>query len=156
MAMRGTPARRMVGNPLGGVLRSLDQRARIAGRTRTSGAPLERDPAPHDMTRTPPVAAPGGLVAAVLTTCEDGRVTWVFPALHGGRPAVTATVVDPEPGDDGRTAWAALEEVTDWSVTVRVWRSRPRRGAGVAEPAGPGVSVHLMAIPCETASGLGK
>ncbi|WP_405557735.1 hypothetical protein OHV08_28155 [Streptomyces canus] len=146
MAMRGTPARRMVGNPLGGVLRSLDQRARIAGRTRTSGAPLERDPA-QEVTRTAPVAAPGGLVAAVLTTGQDGRVTWVFPAPYGGRPAVTATVVDPEPGDDGRTAWAALEEVTDWSVTVRVWRSRPRRGTGVAEPAGPGVAVHMVAVP---------
>jgi hypothetical protein len=136
----------MVGNPLGGVLRSLDQRARIAGRTRTGGASLERDPAPQDVTRTAPVAAPGGLVAAVLTTGEDGRATWAFPAAYGGRPAVTVTVLDPEPGNDERTVWAALEEVTAWSVVVRVWRTRPRRGTGVAEPAGPGVSVHLTAV----------
>lgn len=146
MAMRGTPARRMVGNPLGGVLRSLDQRARIAGRPRASGAPLERDPAPQAVTHTTPVAAPGGLVAAVLPTSEDGRATWTFPVPYEGRPVVMATVLDPEPGDDERTAWAALEEVTAWCVVVRVWRSRPRRGAGVAEPAGSGVSVHLTAI----------
>ncbi|MGJ3558813.1 hypothetical protein ACR6C2_07490 [Streptomyces sp. INA 01156] len=51
----------------------------------------------------------------------------------------------PEPGDDERTVWAALEEVTAWCVVVRVWRSRPRRGAGVAEQAGPGVRVHVVA-----------
>jgi hypothetical protein len=140
----------MVGNPLGGVLRSLDQRARIAGRTRTSGAPLERDPAPQSVTHTPLLATPGGLVAAVLTTGEDGRATWAFPAPYSGRPAVTATVVDPNPSDDERTAWAALEEVTAWNVTVRVWRSRPRRGTGVAEPAGPGLLVHVMVAPASS------
>ncbi|MET9462951.1 hypothetical protein ABZY05_49690 [Streptomyces canus] len=150
MAQRGTPARRLVGNPLGGVLRNLDQRARIAGRTRTSGAPLERDPAPQDVTRTPPQAAAGGVVAAVLETGEDGRVQWSFPAAYGTRPAVTAVAVDPEPGDDERTVWAALEEVTAWCAVVRVWRSRPRRGTGVAEPAGPGVAVHLVAVPPPT------
>jgi hypothetical protein len=59
---------------------------------------------------------------------------------------VSAVAVDPDPGDDERTVWAALEEVTSWYVTARVWRSRPRRGSGVAEPAGPGVSVHLTAV----------
>jgi hypothetical protein len=146
MAMRGTPARRLVGNPLGGVLRSLDQRARIAGRTRTSGAPREQDPVPQEPTRTTPSAAPVGPAAAVLETGEDGRATWTFPTTYSGRPAVTAVAVDPEPGDDERTVWATLEEVTAWCVVVRVWRSRPRRGGGVAEPAGPGVSVHLTAV----------
>ncbi|MFF0092657.1 hypothetical protein ACFYSF_22225 [Streptomyces canus] len=147
MAMRGTPARRVVGAPLVGVLRNLDQRARIAGRTRTSGAPREQDPPPQQVTRPTPQAAPVGLVAAVVESGEDGRATWTFPAPYGGRPAVTAIAVDPEPGDDERTVWATLEEVTSWCVVVRVWRSRPRRGAGVAEPAGPGVSVHLVAVP---------
>ncbi|MCX4458693.1 hypothetical protein OOK58_43060 [Streptomyces sp. NBC_01728] len=147
MAMRGTPARRLVGNPIGGVLRNLDQRARIAGRTRTSGAPSEQDPVPQEPTRTTPSAAPGGPVAAVLETGEDGRATWTFPTTYSGRPAVTAVAVDPEPGDDERAVWATLEQVSAWCVVVRVWRSRPRRGAGVAEPAGPGLSVHLMAVP---------
>lgn len=150
MAMRGTPARRMVGNPLGGVLRSLDQRARIAGRTRTSGAPLESDPGPAQVTHTAPVEAPAGLVAAVRQTDESGRVQWTFPAPYSGCPVVTVAAVDPEPGTDERTVWAALEEVTAWCVVVRVWRSRPRRGAGVAEPAGPGVAVHLVAVPPST------
>ncbi|MCX4609365.1 hypothetical protein [Streptomyces mirabilis] len=143
MAMRGTPARRVVGNPLGGVLRNLDQRARIAGRSRTAGAPLELDPTPQGVAPTPP---PGGLVAAVVQTGEDGRVQWAFPAAYGARPAVTAIAVDPEPGDGERTVWVALEEVTTWCAVVRVWRSRARRGAGVAEPAGPGVAVHLVAV----------
>jgi hypothetical protein len=82
----------------------------------------------------------------VVETGEDGRATWTFPAFYSGRPVVTATAVDPEPGDDERTVWATLEEVTAWCVVVRVWRSRPRRGTGVAEPAGPGVRVHLMAF----------
>ncbi|MFF3654852.1 hypothetical protein [Streptomyces olivochromogenes] len=146
MATRGTPARRLVGNPLGGVLRNLDQRARIAGRTRTSGAPREQDPVPQESTRMTPAAAPGSPEAVVLETGEDGRATWTFVSPYGGRPAVTAVAVDPEPGDDERTVWATLEEVTAWRVVVRVWRSRPRRGSGVAEPAGPGVSVHLTAV----------
>ncbi|MGY3199691.1 hypothetical protein [Streptomyces sp. TE5632] len=152
MAMRGTPARRLVGNPLGGVLRSLDQRTRIAGQTRVSGAPLEEDPAPH----VPgPVAQPGGLAAAVVATGDDGRAQWVFPAPYGTAPAVSAVAVDPEPGDDERTVWAALEEVTAWCVVLRVWRSRPRRGAGVAEPAGPGVRIHLMSVETVTNGGSG-
>ncbi|MFF5968289.1 hypothetical protein ACFY64_32105 [Streptomyces collinus] len=145
MAMRGTAARRVVGAPLVGVLRTLDQRTRVAARTRTTGLPLEKDPTGREATRLAPVAAPVGLVAAVLETGEDGRVTWTFPEAYSGRPAVTATAVDPEPGDDERTVWATLEEVTTWCVTLRVWRSRPRRGTGVAEPAGPGVAVHLTA-----------
>ncbi|MDQ1018983.1 hypothetical protein [Streptomyces afghaniensis] len=147
MAIRGTPARRVVGAPLVGVLRSLDQRARIAGRTRTSSAPREEDPRPPQPTRT---VSLGGPVAAVVETGEDGRATWTFPAPYSGRPVVTVAVVDPEPGDDERTVWAALEEVTAWCVVVRVWRSRPRRGAGVAEPAGPRLRVHLMALPASS------
>jgi hypothetical protein len=45
---------------------------------------------------------------------------------------------------DDRTVLVALEEVTGWYAVVRVWRSRPRRGQGVAEPAGPSVRVHAV------------
>ncbi|GGJ24200.1 hypothetical protein GCM10010121_039060 [Streptomyces brasiliensis] len=85
-------------------------------------------------------------MGSVLTTGGDGRVHWSFPAPYGTCPAVTAVAVDPEPGDEERTVWATLEEVTSWCVVVRVWRNRPRRGQGVAEPAGPGVVVHVIAL----------
>ncbi|WP_328638352.1 hypothetical protein [Streptomyces canus] len=149
--MRGSPARRVVGNPLAGVLVHLDQRARIGGRKRTTPAePLEEDPTP----RTPaPVAAPGAPLTAVLTTGEDGRVRWDFPAPYGRVPAVTAAAVDPDPGDDERTVWAVLEEVTGWYATVRVWQTRPRRGTGVAAPAGAGVRVHVMAAAVPSGHG---
>lgn len=139
MAMRGSPARRVVGNPLAGVLSHLDQRSRIAGRRVTSSAPVEglRQAA----------AEAGGCVGAVLVTGEDGRACWTFPAVYECPPVVSAAAVDPVPGDDERTVWAVVEEVTSWSVTVRVWRSRPRRGTGVAEPAGAGLSVHVTVVP---------
>lgn len=147
MAMRGGPARRVVGNPLAGVLVHLDQRARIGGRRRTSNPEEGQDQAPPPPAR---VAAPGAPLAAVLTTGEDGRVRWEFPAPYGISPAVTAVAVDPDPGDDERTVWATLEEVTGWYATARVWRSRPRRGAGVADPAGAGVRVHVMAAAVQS------
>ncbi|GGQ50307.1 hypothetical protein GCM10010250_22400 [Streptomyces althioticus] len=141
MAIRGTPARRVVGNPLAGVLRGLDQRTRVAARTRVTGA-REEDPVPPASAR---VAQPVGPAAAVVTTGEDGRVQWVFPAPFAAAPAVSAVAVDPEPGDDERTVWAVVEEVTSWCLVVRAWRTRPRRGVGVAEPCGPGVRVHVTA-----------
>lgn len=145
MAMRGGPTRRVVGNPLAGVLGHLDQRARIGGRTRTSPGRREEPTAPPTVV-TAPVTAPGGPLAAVVTTGEDGRACWAFPAPYGASPAVTATAVDPDPGDDERTVWAVLEEATTGRATVRVWRSRGRRGSGVAEPVGAGVLVHLIAL----------
>ncbi|MER7742292.1 hypothetical protein ABTX34_28925 [Streptomyces sp. NPDC096538] len=140
MAMRGTPARRVVGNPLAGVLRGLDQRSRVAARTRVTGV-REEDPAPAASA----VAPPAGPAAAVVATGDDGRVQWVFPAPYAAAPAISAVAVDPEPGDDERTVWAVVEEVTSWCVVVRAWRTRPRRGAGVAAPCGPGVRVHVTA-----------
>ncbi|XVV34937.1 hypothetical protein ACQPXT_13205 [Streptomyces sp. CA-100214] len=71
---------------------------------------------------------------------------WTFPAPYGSPPAVTAVAVDPVPGDDERTVWVVLEEVGAWYATVRVWQTRPRRGTGVAAPAGAGVRVHVWAV----------
>jgi hypothetical protein len=133
----------VVGNPLAGVLGHLDQRARIGGRRRTSGPTEEDTPGVPVLS---PVAVPGGPVAAVVTTGENGRAVWTFPVAYASPPAVTALAVDPAPGDDERTVWAVLEEVGAWYATVRVWQTRPRRGAGVAAPAGPGVRVHVMAV----------
>ncbi|MFF4900412.1 hypothetical protein [Streptomyces sp. NPDC001068] len=133
----------MPGNPLGGVLRHLDTRARIAGRTRTSGPGVQDAP---PATPAAPVRVAAGPAAAVLTTGEDGRARWEFPAPYAAAPAVQAVAVDPEPEDEDRTVLVALEEVTTWYVVVRVWRTRARRGQGVAAPAGPGVRVHLAAV----------
>ncbi|MGW3971224.1 hypothetical protein ACWEFD_18230 [Streptomyces ardesiacus] len=140
MAMRGSPARRIVGNPLGSVLSTLDRRTRVAGRRGTP--PREQEP-PEPV--PVPVRVAVRPAAAVLTSGEDGRARWVFPAPYGAAPAVSAVAVDPAPADEERTVVVALEEVTAWCVVVRVWRTRARRGSGVAEPAGAGVSVHLVA-----------
>ncbi|WP_454346183.1 hypothetical protein [Streptomyces albogriseolus] len=137
--MRGSPARRIVGNPLGSVLSTLDQRTRVAGRRRTSSTPAE--PAPAEVA----VRMAARPAAAVLATGEDGRARWEFPTAYGAVPAVSAVAVDPDPGDEERTVVVAVEEVTTWCLVVRVWRTRARRGAGVAEPAGPGVAVHVSA-----------
>ncbi|MFZ4160420.1 hypothetical protein ACOZDE_18615 [Streptomyces griseoincarnatus] len=134
-----------MGNPLAGVLGHLDQRARIGGRTRTSTGRREEPTAPPAVV-TAPVMAPGGPVGAVVATDQDGRAVWAFPAPYGTPPAVTATAVDPDSGDDERTVWAVLEEATTRRATVRVWRSRGRRGSGVAEPVGADVLVHLIAV----------
>ncbi len=143
MAMRGSPTRRVVGSPLAGVLGHLDQRARIGGRKRTSSGTREEDP-PAQVPAAP-VATPDGPLAAVLVTDGGSRARWTFPAPYGTPPAVTAIAVDPDPSDDEGTVWAVLEDVTARHATVRVWRTRPRRGSGVATPAGQGVSVHVLA-----------
>ncbi|WP_143672373.1 hypothetical protein [Streptomyces sp. OK228] len=141
--MRGSPARRIVGNPLGSVLANLDQRTRVAARRRTTGsAPSEQDPPPAEA----PVRVAAWPAAAVLVTGEDGRAQWAFPAPYAAAPAVSAIAVDPAPEEDDRTVLVALEEVTTWCVAVRVWRTRGRRGTGVAEPAGAGVRVHVTAL----------
>lgn len=143
MAMRGSPARRIVGNPLGSVLANLDQRTRVAARRRTTSAiPSEQDPPPAE---APPVRVTAWPAAAVLATGEDGRAQWAFPAPYAAAPAVSAVAVDPAPEEDDRTVLVALEEVTTWCVVVRVWRTRGRRGTGVAEPAVAGVRVHVTA-----------
>ncbi|MFJ4627203.1 hypothetical protein [Streptomyces sp. NPDC088847] len=141
MAVRGGPTRRVVGNPLAGVLGHIDQRARIGGRKRTSAPEDGIVPLPP----AAPVAAPGGPLAAVVATGEDGRARWEWAVPYGASPVVVAVAVDPDPGDEQRTVWATLEEVTSWYATVRVWQSRARRSPGVAAPAGPGVLVHVMA-----------
>ena len=146
MAMRGGPARRLTGNPLGGMLRDLDRRTRTttrrtgtpAGQGEGRAQPLPPPPPP------PPVVRPGP-VAAVVVTGEDGRARWTYPRAYAGAPVLTAVAVDPAPDDDERTATVALEEVTSTYAVVRVWKTRPRRGAGVVSPAGDGVRVHVTA-----------
>lgn len=144
MALRGGPTRRLPGNPLGGMLRDLDRRTRT---TRRKPRPLG-EPQPAEMLEDlqEPQGPPSALTHAVTiaVTGEDGRARWDFPAPFPTALVLTALPVDPEPGDD-RTVTAALETVTEAYAVVRVWRTRPKRGQGVADPAGAGVLVHLTA-----------
>ena len=150
MAMRGGPTRRMPGNPLGGMLRDLDRRTRTTTR-RTGGRPAAEDGATE--TRMGPRGergpegppgppGPSTMAATVATTGEDSRARFNFPAPYSASPVLTALPVDPEPDDD-RTVTVSLETVTEAYAVVRVWRTRPRRGQGVASPAGPGIVVHF-------------
>lgn len=146
MALRGGPARRLTGNPLGGMLRDLDRRSRATTRrSRPTGIPegpegrQEPSPAPPPL---PPARAVGPL-AVVVETGEDGRARWAYPVPLAAPPVLTAVAVDPAPGDEDCTVLVALEEVTAGYAVVRVWRTRPRHGSGV--PAGAGVRVHLTA-----------
>ncbi|MFB7496099.1 hypothetical protein ACFC09_15630 [Streptomyces sp. NPDC056161] len=95
----------------------------------------------------PPVVHQAGPVAAVVVTGADGRARWTFPAPLSRTPVIAAAPVDPAPEDQDRTVTVALEKVTSAYVVVRVWQTRPRRGAGVVSPAGEGVYVHLTVSP---------
>lgn len=146
--MRGGPARLVTGNPLGGMFRELNRQARRPTRRR-AGAPQPVVEGGQEAVRPPVTPAPAllsGPVGVVAETGEDGRARWVFPAPYAAPPVLTVAVVDPDPADEERTVTAAVEEVTARGAVVRVWRTRSRRGAGVAEPAGPGVLVHLGAF----------
>ncbi|MCF3960603.1 hypothetical protein [Streptomyces fuscigenes] len=150
MARRGGAARLVTGNPLGGMLRDLNRQTRRT--TRRSGAPRPVPPegggsvAVSGPVVLPPLpgAAP---YAAVVVTGEDGRARWTYPAPLPAPPVLTALPVDPDPGDEDTVVTAVLEVATATEAVVRVWRTRPRRGAGVAAPAGEGVHVHLTAVP---------
>lgn len=150
MASRGSAGRRMQGNPLGGILRDLDRRSRVTTRgaaRRDPGAPVkvvQGPPGPPGKTGPP---GPGAVVSgAVVVTGDDGRARWDFPSPYATAPVVSAVAVDPDPG--GPLAVMVVLEVVDVAyVVVRVWRTRPLRGAGVVEPVGAGVSVHVTAAP---------
>ncbi|WP_413808105.1 hypothetical protein [Streptomyces sp. OE57] len=149
MASRGGPARRLTGNPLGGMLRDLDRRTRSTTRrsrpTPPAGQPGEGRQAPLPPLPPPPPVLPSGPVAAVVATGEDGRARWTYPAPLAAPPVLAAVAIDPAPEDEDRTVSVALEEVTAAYAVVRVWRTRPRRGTGVSSPVGEGVRVHLTA-----------
>jgi hypothetical protein len=139
VALRGGPYRRLPGNPMGSVLRDMDRRARATTRR---ARPTRREKEPQEEAERPALA-----VAEVVATGEDGRARWRYPQAFPRPPVLAALPVDPAPGQDGGTVLVALEEVTARDAVVRVWRTRPVRGSGVVEPAGPGLRVHLTATP---------
>ncbi|QPL14060.1 hypothetical protein QEH48_gp031 [Streptomyces phage TurkishDelight] len=141
MAMRGGAARRLPGNPLGGLLRDMDRRtrtttrrARPAGAPQPEAAPPAAEPAPRPVERQ----------AAVLTTGEDGRLRWTYGRPFAQPPVLTAVPVDPAPDSDLGTVVVALEAVTETYTYARAWRVGQR---GKAVAAGPGVTVHMTASP---------
>ncbi|MFC4060263.1 hypothetical protein ACFOWE_18315 [Planomonospora corallina] len=145
MASRGSAARRLPGNPVGGMLRELNRRARQSAKAGPRGHEgPEGPPGPPG----PPGAAGRPLAAAVAVTGGDGRAEWVFTDPLAAPPVIAALPVDPDPGDE-RTVTVTLEQTTTERVVVRVWRTRPLLGLGLlpAEPAGAGVRVHLTATP---------
>lgn len=145
MAMRGGPARRVPGNALGGVLRDLDRRSRAT--TRRSGRGPTPEPQRGERGPAGPPGPPGRApLAAVVTTDEEGRARWTFPTPGTVAPVLSALPVDPDP-DTGRPLFVVLEEADAAHAVVRVWRARPRRGQGVADPVGAGVAVHITATP---------
>ncbi|MFE0545221.1 hypothetical protein [Streptomyces sp. NPDC058891] len=143
MGLRGGPTRRLPGNALGGMLRDLDRRSRTPSPGR--GRRREQKAAQSERQEAAQTAAVAP-AATVAVTSEDGRAHWKFPACFATPPVLTAVPVDPDPEDDERTVTVAVEEVTTWYAVVRVWRTCPRRGHGVASPVGDGVRVHLVAI----------
>lgn len=140
MAMRGGAARRLPGNPLGGLLRDMDRRTRTTTRRARPAGP----PQPEAEPAAEPAPRPAERQAAVLTTGEDGRLRWTYGQPFGQPPVLTAVPVDPAPDSDLGTVVVALEAVTETYAYARAWRVGQR---GKAVAAGPGVTVHMTASP---------
>lgn len=137
MAMRGGAMRRMPGNPLGGMLRDLDRRARTttrsAGRRAPAGDPPAGEAGPQG--ERGPAGPPGrSTAAAIATTGDDGRARWTFPAPYDVPPVLAALPAGQTP------LVPAVEEVTAAHAVVRLWTL-------TGSSAGAGVHVHLMASP---------
>lgn len=144
MALRGSAPRRSPDNPLAGVLRDLDRRTRsIEHQPKSSPEPGPRgESGPQGPQGDPGPPGPSP-AATVAVTDRDGRATWTFDAPVPVPPVVSAVAVDSGHGERGPLT-VTVEEVTEMSVTVRVWRTRPVLGLGLL-PAVPaaGVDVHL-------------
>ncbi|MFE5094583.1 hypothetical protein ACFRCI_30585 [Streptomyces sp. NPDC056638] len=146
MALHGSAPRRSPDNPLAGVLRDLDRRTRSIEHQPKSSP----EPGPRGETGPPgPQGDPGppgpSPAATVAVTDRDGRATWTFDVPLATSPVVSAVAADPGHGERGPLT-VTVEEATETSVVVRVWRTRPVLGLGLL-PAVPaaGVDVHLMA-----------
>lgn len=135
MAVRGTPASRLQGNPLGGMLRDLNRRSRSTTRRRGSKPTAVEGPAGRQGARGPAGADGTVVAAAVVHTGEDGRAVFLLP--EGGGFVVTAVAVSSEP------VIVTLEDPAGGQVVLRAWRVTP----GVVEPVGAGVAVHVTAVP---------
>jgi hypothetical protein len=131
MGMRGGPTRRIVGNPLGGILRDVDRRTRSTTRRRSAGGAPAPQPGPEQ-----PPAVRQRVAATVLETDDTGRALWVFPYPFARPPVLSALPSGDQP------FLTVAEEVTETGAVVRVW-------AALGLPAGPGVSVHVRAAEAD-------
>lgn len=149
MAMRGGPARRLVGNPLGGVLRASERAARRPTRRAPAPEPAEASPEPREAVQVRPVAVPRAAgAAAVVSTGPGGRAVWC-PDPGLGELVVSAVVAGP----GGPYAVSVLEDVPG-RVVLQVWELvRHGRGMRWAE-AGVCVRVHVTGSrPCGAPAG---
>lgn len=117
MATRGSPSRRIPGNPLGGILRDSARAAR---------------------TVTGPLSGGGASVYADTSlTDENGKVFITFPTPFVSAPVVQLTV-GPAGNGTSAPAVATVLEVTALTLSLVVWTL-----AGA--PAGSGIIVHTTA-----------
>ncbi|MCM1964826.1 hypothetical protein [Streptomyces sp. G1] len=146
MAVRGTPTRRVPGNPMAGVLRDLQRSARTMRRTRKPREAEQVDP-PIVLTSHPvpkrPAALWAGPAARVAVTNANGMASWAFSPPFDRSPVIGAVPVTRGVLGRGEALTVTIEEVSPEAVTVRVWRIT----ADAALVAPPGVGVHLTAVP---------
>lgn len=131
MALRNTPGKRLVGNPLGGILRDLDRQTRRTTRRR----------APRPVTAVEePEERPVTLAQAVPTD-RDGRVRWVYEGRFSAPPILSALPVAAVP------VTVTVEEVTAAHAVFRAW---------LGEVPAPYVALHVTAVegPGEGAASL--
>ncbi|GAB2327908.1 hypothetical protein [Streptomyces variabilis] len=144
MAMRGGPARRLVGNPLGGLLRSQERAARRP--TRRTGTPAPAEAAPEVVEEARPVVRTSGAgAAAVVSTGPGGRAVWcpdpslgelvVSAVVAGPGGPFTVSVLEDEPGRVVLQVWELVRHGRGmrWTeagacVRVHVTGSRPSQG----------------------------
>lgn len=147
MAMRGGPARRLVGNPLGGMLRHQERAARRPTRRTGTPSPVEAAPEAVEEVR-PAVRTAGTGAAAVVRTVPGGRAVWCpDPAL--GELVVSAVVAGP-----GGPFTVSVLEDEPGRVVLQVWELvRYGRGMRWTE-AGACVRVHVTGSrPSEAPAG---
>ena len=117
MAARGSPSRRIPGNPLGGILRDAQRASRTVTGPRSGGATT--------------------VYAATLATDGFGKAAVVFPAPFLAAPVVQLTT-GPNPDGSVSPLVAAVIEVTAIGMSLVVWTLA---GAAV----GSGVTVYATA-----------
>ncbi|QBZ73517.1 hypothetical protein SEA_MISCHIEF19_32 [Streptomyces phage Mischief19] len=154
MAQRSSAARRLPGNPLGGVLRATAQQARSTTRRSPGqvGAAGVAGPAgPQGVAGPPGATGPAGAtgpmgpqgprgVGAVaadstLRADADGIVTWEFPTPFKTLPVVSALPV--------ASTYPYTVSITSLTVAQAVFVVQRYRG-GTFEP-GDGTRLHLVA-----------
>lgn len=123
MALRNTPGKRLVGNPLGGILRDLDRQTRRTTRRRGSTRPAAAVEGQEAEQGTP--------LAAVVATDGDGRVRWEYEGRFAAPPVLSALPVS------GVPIVATVEEVTAGYAVLQTWVGTARA---------PYVTLHVTAV----------